>query len=278
MVHVDGRALAVRVDLRLLRHARSRARSGCTPLLLSAANRGARGRRLAHAARGGIEALQRETVSAGVGLGRRRRVRRGPVPVGRFWKVKVERDDFGVGVWLRRLIFQTEIDAERLRVAALKLVAAVPDEKRSGMGVARLLLKERLYDPASNVGAVNPLRQARFLAASRPRSRARPRRRARGARRGRGLPPRAARQPAALRRRRRRRDRRPVPARPRARARGASGAATGGSFSDGFTERAPLDALRFHHLRRAPPPAAATARVRGCGRGLRARARLRGER
>ena len=63
--------------------------------------------------------------------------------------------------WLRRLVFRTVLHPERLRLAALKLAATVPDEKRSGATMARLVVKDHLYATDSVIGAVNPLRQAR---------------------------------------------------------------------------------------------------------------------
>uniref|UniRef100_A0A7S2WKA3 Peptidase M16C associated domain-containing protein n=1 Tax=Rhizochromulina marina TaxID=1034831 RepID=A0A7S2WKA3_9STRA len=81
-----------------------------------------------------------------------------------FLFFKVERGEIDVAIqWLRRMLWQVQIDPERLRVGAAKLLNEIPSEKRNGGGVAQAVVRERNFQPGCNISACAALRQQRFL-------------------------------------------------------------------------------------------------------------------
>ncbi|KAI5704049.1 hypothetical protein M8J75_001491 [Diaphorina citri] len=76
----------------------------------------------------------------------------------------VEPDKFHKGIqWIRELLFETKLDADRIRIVANKIVNDVAQAKRQGNRMARDLLKGLLYNKESNHHSISVLRQHKFL-------------------------------------------------------------------------------------------------------------------
>ncbi|XP_026679888.1 uncharacterized protein C05D11.1 [Diaphorina citri] len=78
--------------------------------------------------------------------------------------LQVEPDKFHKGIqWIRELLFETKLDADRIRIVANKIVNDVAQAKRQGNRMARDLLKGLLYNKESNHHSISVLRQHKFL-------------------------------------------------------------------------------------------------------------------
>ena len=67
-------------------------------------------------------------------------------PVTSPFCVQVELDKYNTGVdWVRQLLFQTRLTADRLRVVATKMINEVAEVRRNGRFVANALITGMLY-------------------------------------------------------------------------------------------------------------------------------------
>lgn len=73
--------------------------------------------------------------------------------------IKVEKDKYQTAIrWLSDLLYHTELDVNRLKVNAGKLVQNLPSEKREGLGVASAIYRDLTQDSdKSAVSAYNLL-------------------------------------------------------------------------------------------------------------------------
>jgi Zn-dependent M16 (insulinase) family peptidase len=65
--------------------------------------------------------------------------------------------------WVRRLLYQTKLTADRVRVLAAKMENSVSELKREGSKVTSMLMNSVLFTEASNHSAANMFRQQKFL-------------------------------------------------------------------------------------------------------------------
>jgi hypothetical protein len=65
--------------------------------------------------------------------------------------------------WVRRLLYQTKLTGERVRVLAAKMENSVAELKRRGSKVTSTLMNSLLFGEASNQSAANMFSQQKFL-------------------------------------------------------------------------------------------------------------------
>ena len=65
--------------------------------------------------------------------------------------------------WVRKLLFQTRLTAERARVLATKMENSVSELKRRGSKVVSIMMNSVMLDQDSNYQAANMIRQQQFL-------------------------------------------------------------------------------------------------------------------
>jgi hypothetical protein len=74
------------------------------------------------------------------------------------------RNTLATGVrWVRRLLYQTKLTGERVRVLAAKMENSVAELKRRGSKVTTTLMNSLLFREASNQSAANMFSQQKFL-------------------------------------------------------------------------------------------------------------------
>ena len=65
--------------------------------------------------------------------------------------------------WMRKLLYQTRLTAERAKVLATKMENSVSELKRSGSKVVKIMMDAVLFNEESNIQASNMIRQQQFL-------------------------------------------------------------------------------------------------------------------
>ena len=65
--------------------------------------------------------------------------------------------------WMRKLLYQTRLTAERAKVLATKMENSVAELKRSGSKVVKIMMDAVLFNEESNIQASNMIRQQQFL-------------------------------------------------------------------------------------------------------------------
>eukprot|EP00747_Dinoflagellata_sp_TGD_P108850 gnl/TRDRNA2_/TRDRNA2_170539_c1_seq3.p1 gnl/TRDRNA2_/TRDRNA2_170539_c1~~gnl/TRDRNA2_/TRDRNA2_170539_c1_seq3.p1 ORF type:complete len:535 (+),score=82.50 gnl/TRDRNA2_/TRDRNA2_170539_c1_seq3:165-1769(+) len=113
-----------------------------------------------------IEALQRDTADYGSSVGKGgRSFMPGRYGGCAFVYVKTEAKDFATGVeWLKRILYQTVLDPFILKIQAQKLLSEIPEHKRDGGTMAKVLMDEILFGSSStNHAAMNIMRQQKYL-------------------------------------------------------------------------------------------------------------------
>ncbi|KAI5736858.1 hypothetical protein M8J76_007821 [Diaphorina citri] len=113
-----------------------------------------------------VAQLEADTVGSTtrIGLESASRFTCGPFSHTACLMLQVEPDKFHKGIqWIRELLFETKLDADRIRIVANKIVNDVAQAKRQGNRMARDLLKGLLYNKESNHHSISVLRQHKFL-------------------------------------------------------------------------------------------------------------------
>ncbi|RHZ59352.1 hypothetical protein Glove_364g19 [Diversispora epigaea] len=79
-------------------------------------------------------------------------------------EIKVEATKYKKGIqWLKDLLWNTEFTAERLKICTTKLLNDIPQSKRQGYDMSKVVSHAIHYGPKSNKFALNVLNQERIL-------------------------------------------------------------------------------------------------------------------
>ncbi|KAL2732287.1 uncharacterized protein V1477_014528 [Vespula maculifrons] len=114
-----------------------------------------------------IATLEADTIetSTSIGIDRFIRFSCGPYSHSANLTIQLELSKYKKGVqWIRKLLYQTELISDRLKIIATKIINNVAQIKRRGSKIVSDLMKGLTYNEDSNFYASSLLRQQKFLA------------------------------------------------------------------------------------------------------------------
>ncbi|KAJ8679467.1 hypothetical protein QAD02_015254 [Eretmocerus hayati] len=113
-----------------------------------------------------VSELEMDTIAAStkIGLGNTARFSCGAYNNSAILLLQLEVAKYSKGVkWIRELLYQSQLNAERLKVIATKIINDVAQMKRNGRRIADFLMRDLLYSKESNHFNSSLLRQQKFL-------------------------------------------------------------------------------------------------------------------